>query len=283
MLRIGVVLSGSGVCDGSEIHESVLALLAIDRAGAQAVCMAPNKNQSEVINHATGQVSNESRNVLVESARIARGNIRDIREVSAADLDAVILPGGYGAVKNLSNFCWSGERAWVDGEVFRLLRDMFAARKPIGATCIAPAILAKVFSAEKPKLTIGTDAGTAEVLGRMGAEHEDAQADEIVVDERLQIVTTPAYMVATRLTELQSGIERLVDAVARRAAKRAREIADSAASAVPQSRHPADSATASISRRTRRQAADSAAARVVTSKTARASRPQAARRRTVRA
>src|SRR3990167_1262858 len=111
MLRVGVVLSGCGVFDGSEIHESVLTLLALDRAGAQAIFFAPNKNQSEVINHLTGEVAQETRNVLVESARIARGSIRDIREARAADLDAVILPGGWGAVKNLSDFCWNGERA----------------------------------------------------------------------------------------------------------------------------------------------------------------------------
>ena len=142
MLRVGVILSGSGVFDGSEIHESVLTLLAIDKAGAQAICMAPNKNQSEVINHLTKAVSRETRNVLVESARIARGEIRDIREVRASELDAVILPGGYGAVKNLSDFVWNGDRCWVDGEVYRLLREVAAARKPIGAICISPAVIA---------------------------------------------------------------------------------------------------------------------------------------------
>ncbi len=272
MLRVGVILSGAGVCDGSEIHESVLTLLALDQNGAQAVFMAPNKNQSEVVNHANNAVSHETRNVLTESARIARGQIRDIREIHAADLDAVILPGGYGAVKNLSDFCWSGEKCWVDGEVFRLLREMLAAKKPIGAICIAPAILAKVFATEGPKLTIGTDEKTAEVLQKMGATHEAAQADEIVVDEHLQIVSTPGYMLATRISEVQSGVDRMVEAVLRRAKKRAAE-------------QPADSATASIGRNGRgrraQQPADSATARVAM-KSSRATRP-VTRKRPVRA
>lgn len=271
MLRVGVILSGSGVYDGSEIHEAVLTLLAIDKSGAQAVSMAPNKNQSEVINHVSGQVSHESRNVLVESARIARGQIRDIREVRAADLDAVILPGGYGAVKNLSDFCWNGERCWVDGEVFRLLREMFDAKKPIGATCIAPAVLAKVFSPEQPKVTIGSDAQTAAALEKLGAKHESAQADEIVVDERLQLVTTPAYMLASRISDVQSGIERLVDAVVRRAKKRAAQ-------------QPADSATSRLATGKARQTepADSATSRIATKMSSRASRP-ITRRKAIRA
>lgn len=278
MLRVGVVLSGSGVFDGSEIHESVLTLLALDRSNAQAVCVAPNKNQSEVINHLTGQVAKESRNVLVESARIARGQIKDLRDVHAADLDAVILPGGFGAVKNLSSFCWNGENCWVDGEVSRLLREMVEAKKPIGATCIAPAVLAKALGNLSPRLTIGTDKATAETLEKTGAKHEEAQADEIVVDEKNQIVTTPAYMTAGRITEVADGIERLVEAVIRRAKARAKAIADSATSRVN-----GKNATS------KRQAADSATSRVVESKSnrvsktaSRAARP-ATRRKTVRA
>ena len=273
MVRVGVILSGSGVFDGSEIHESVLTILALDRAGAEAVFFAPNKNQSEVINHLTGQVAPESRNVLVESARIARGQIRDIREARAADLDAVILPGGFGVVKNLSDFCWNGERCWVDGEVYRLLGEMLAAKKPIGAACIAPAILAKIFSAEKPRLTIGSDEGTAKSLKQLGAQHVKSQAVDIVVDERLNIVTTPAYMLARRISEVSEGIERMVEAVVRRAKRR-----------------QADSATSLISRNRKRQPADSATARVVSRANAsRATRvstrktQSSARRRAVRA
>lgn len=290
MLRVGVVLSGSGRFDGSEIHESVLTLLAIDRAGAQAYCVAPNKNQREVIDHVTTHVARETRNILTESARIARGQIRDIREVQAADLDAVILPGGYGAAKNLSDFVWKGERCWVDGDVYRLLREMYAAKKPIGAVCIAPAVLAKVFSPEKPKLTIGRCENTAAALQAMGARHVSAGPDEIVVDEQLGIVTTPAYMLAERISEVASGIERLVSEVIRMAKRRQ---ADSAVSrVVPRDGRgqPADSSIGRVAGRTRKaQPADSSVARIdrrarsrVSRSNSRAARP-VTRRRTVRA
>lgn len=290
MLRVGVVLSGSGMSDGSEIHESVLTLLALDRAGAQAIFMAPNKNQSEVINHLTGQVSRETRNVLVESARIARGQIRDIRDVRAADLDAVIMPGGWGAVKNLSDFCWNGEKCWIDGEVFRLLREMHAAKKPIGAICIAPVLLAKAFAPEKPRLTIGSDKGSVAALEKFGARHVTSRVNEIAVDENLRLVTTPAYMLAQGIAQAASGIERLVGEVIRMAERR---IADSAAARVVSRgrRSAADSAMSRIPARSGRQAADSAISKIASRKQAsratrvggsRAARPNT-RRRTVRA
>ena len=283
MLRVGVILSGSGVYDGSEIQESVLTILALDRANAQAIFFAPNKNQSEVINHLSGQVAHEARNVLVESARISRGNIRDIREARAADLDAVIIPGGWGVVKNLSDFCWNGERCRVDAEVYRLLQEMAAAQKPIGATCIAPAVVAKVLADRKPRLTIGTDKSKSETLKKLGAKTVDAQADEIVVDENLQIITTPAYMTAGRISEVAGGIDRLVEAVLRRAAIQAKRIAaDSAAASLAFRKHAADSATARIVSR-RRTAADSATARVdsrVRRLSSRATRPNTSKRRT---
>ncbi|OGH55713.1 MAG: isoprenoid biosynthesis protein ElbB [Candidatus Lindowbacteria bacterium RIFCSPLOWO2_12_FULL_62_27] len=284
-----MVLSGCGVFDGSEIHESVLTLLALDRAGAQAVCMAPNKNQSEVINHLTAQVSHETRNVLVESARIARGQIRDIREVRASDLDAVILPGGYGAVKNLSNFVWNGDRCWIDGEVYRLLREMFDAKKPIGAVCIAPAVIAKTFAAEKPRLTIGMDEGTAQTLARMGARHEKAQVDEIVIDESLLLVSTPAYMLAGRISEAADGIDRLVQAILRRAGRRQADSSTASLAGAGRIAQRSDSAVSRMVARSRRaQPADSAVAAIArsdrqTGRTrGRASRP-GPRRRAVRA
>lgn len=253
MVKIGVLLSGSGVYDGTEIHEAVLTLLAIDKAGAQAVCMAPNVHQTEVINHLTGGVSGEVRNVLVESARIARGNIRDLRDVHATDIDALILPGGWGAVKNLSNFCWKGDRCWVDGEVYRLLREMRSARKPIGAMCIAPAIIAKTFSEEHPKLTIGTDEGVAATIEQIGARHLATHVEDIVVDEDMQIITTPAYMLARSIREVAGGIERLVESVVRRAKKSASRSVDSAVACAPcgTTRPAADSAIAKPVIRTR--------------------------------
>lgn len=215
MLKIGVILSGSGVMDGAEIHESVLTLLAIDRAGAEALCFAPDKNQHHVVNHLTHAEMKESRNVLVEAARIARGRISDIRKARAADLDAVILPGGYGAAKNLCDFAFKGSDCSVDTEVARLLREMFESKKPIGAICISPAVVAKALGKEKPVLTIGSDADTAAALEKMGARHKAAKVSEAVVDENLRIVTTPAYMLAQRISEAAEGIEKLVSEVIR--------------------------------------------------------------------
>jgi enhancing lycopene biosynthesis protein 2 len=214
--RIGVVLSGCGVMDGAEIHESVITLLAIDRAGAQAVCMAPDIEQAGVTNHLTSkEAPGERRNVLVESARIARGKIKDIKEVRAADLDAVILPGGYGAVNNLCDFAVKGEHCHVQPDVARLLRDMLKARKPIGVVCIAPALLAKVAqeSGMTITLTIGNDPDTSAALKKMGIEHVTAPVTDIVVDQQHHIVSTPAYMLAQRISEAATGIEKLVDTV----------------------------------------------------------------------
>lgn len=214
--KIGVVLSGCGVMDGSEIHESVMTLLAIDRAGAQAVCMAPNIEQAGVTNHLTGkEVSGERRNVLVESARIARGKIQDVKEVRAVDLDAVILPGGYGAAKNLCDFAVKGEHCHVQPDVARLLRDMLKAQKPIGVICIAPALMGKVAqeTGETITLTIGNDTGTSSALKKMGVTHVEKPVTEIVVDRQHKIVSTPAYMLAQRISEAATGVEKLVGAV----------------------------------------------------------------------
>jgi len=213
MVKIGVVLSGCGVNDGAEIHESVITLLALDRAGAEVVFMAPNKDQMDVVNHLAGEPSGESRNVLVESARIARGNIVDVAGVGAADLDGVIVPGGFGAAKNLCNFATEGDGCEADPDVARLLADMHEARKPIGAICIAPAVVARVLGPHKPTLTIGTDAGTAGALEKMGARHEDCSVHDCVVDAEKKIVTTPAYMLAGSIKEAADGIEKLVSEV----------------------------------------------------------------------
>ncbi len=215
MVKIGVVLSGCGVNDGAEIHESVIALLALDRANAEVVFMAPNKDQMDVVNHLAGEPSGESRNVLVESARIARGNIVDVATVQAADLDGVIVPGGFGAVKNLCDFATQGDACQADTEVARLLVDMHEARKPIGAICIAPALVARVLGEHKPTLTIGTDAGTAGALEKMGARHKNCDVRDCVVDAEKKIVTTPAYMLAGSIKEAADGIEKLVTEVVR--------------------------------------------------------------------
>lgn len=213
MPKIGVVLSGCGVNDGSEIHEATLLLLAIDRRGAQAICFAPDKAQADVVDHRTGKPAGETRNVLAESARIARGEIKPLREARAAELDAVILPGGYGAAKNLCTFAQDGANCRVDPDMERLLRDVHSAGKPIGAACIAPVVLARLFGPEKPRLTIGNDAGTALALEAMGAAHREATVTEVLVDTDRRLATTPCYMLATRLSQVERGMDGLVEAV----------------------------------------------------------------------
>lgn len=212
MKKIGVVLSGSGVYDGSEIHEAVITLLAIAREGAEAVCFAPDKRQTDVINHLTGEPMSESRNVLIEAARIARGAILPIAQASINDLDALIVPGGFGAAKNLSSFASLGSECLVDPDLKRLVLEMHQAGKPLGFMCIAPAMLPKIFDFPL-RLTIGTDIDTAEVLEDMGAEHVPCPVDDIVVDEDNKVVTTPAYMLAQNIAQAAAGIEKLVSRV----------------------------------------------------------------------
>ena len=212
--RIGVVLSGCGVYDGAEIQEAVITLLAIDRQGAEAVICAPNVPQMHVVNHLTGEVeAGATRNVLVESARIARGKIRDLAQVKAEELDALMLPGGFGAAKNLCDFAVKGKDCEVHPEVTRLVREVHAQKKPVAAVCIAPAVLAKVLGSEAPRLTIGNDRGTASALEAMGAQHVDCPVREMVVDQERKIISSPAYMLATRISEAADGIEKTVKAL----------------------------------------------------------------------
>jgi len=213
MKKIGVVLSGCGVRDGSEIHEAVFALLAIDQAGCEAVCMAPAADFA-VTDHLTMQETGEKRNILVESARIARGKIRNVKDVRATDLDAVVFPGGFGAAKNLCDFATKGAAASVNPEVSRLLKEMVAAHKPIGVICIAPAMLAAALGKELgPTVTIGDDAGTAAEIEKTGAIHQECPVTGFVVDRKNKIVSTPAYMLATRISEAYEGIEKCVKEV----------------------------------------------------------------------
>ena len=214
MTRVGVILSGCGVYDGSEIHEAVLTLLALDRAGVEAVIMAPDKTQAHVVDHTTGEPTKEKRNVLVEAARIARGEIIDVKDADPDELDAVILPGGYGAAKNLSTFATDGERCEVDADVRKLLEELHAAGKPIAALCIAPTLVARIFGEElEPELTIGSDEATASALEAMGAKHFEAKVSEIVIDERNRIITSPCYMLPARISEIAKGAEKAVQAL----------------------------------------------------------------------
>jgi len=213
--RVAVVLSGCGFLDGAEIHESVITLLALDRAGAQVRVLAPETQQSDVVDHRAGKPTTERRNVLVEAARISRGEIENVARVRAEDFDAIILPGGYGAAKNLSTFATAGKAMKVDPDVERLLRDAYAAKKPLGFWCIAPCIAARVFGELHPRLTIGNDADTAKALESMGAVHVDCKVDDVVVDEKHKIVTTPAYMLGPSIAPVAAGIEKAVASVLR--------------------------------------------------------------------
>ncbi|WP_242207709.1 MULTISPECIES: isoprenoid biosynthesis glyoxalase ElbB [unclassified Pseudomonas] len=210
--KVAVILSGSGVYDGAEIHESVITLLRLDQRGAQVQCFAPNIAQLHVINHLTGEEMPESRNVLVESARIARGNIKDIREADVDDFDALIVPGGFGAAKNLSNFAVEGAGCSVQPEVLALAEAFAEAGKPVGLMCISPALAAKIYG---PGVicTIGNDTDTATAMNKMGATHEDCAVTDIIEDKARKLVTTPAYMLAQNISEAASGINKLVDRV----------------------------------------------------------------------
>lgn len=215
--RVGVLLAGCGVFDGAEIHEAVVTLLALDRAGAETTCMAPNQAQHHVVDHLGGQPSGTEprRNVLTESARIARGQIRDLSEVTVEDLDALILPGGFGVAKNLCDFAFKGSGCATNGDVSKLVTAMHRAGKPIGAMCIAPVVLAQVLGQVKPRLTIGTDPSTAAAIEAMGGVHVPCPVADVVVDEANKLVSTPAYMMASRVGEAATGIEKLVFEVLR--------------------------------------------------------------------
>lgn len=207
MPNVLVILSGCGVMDGSEIHEAVCTLVHLDRADAKVTMTAPNVQQMHVVNHMTGQPTQESRNVLVESARIARGKVEDLAKVRGDQFDAVILPGGYGAAKNLCNFATANDQCEVNPQVARVLREAHDAGKVIGLICIAPVIGAKLFGST---VTIGTDPGTAQAIDKMGGKHESRRTEEICVDEEHRIVSTPAYMSAQRIGQVFEGIGQLV-------------------------------------------------------------------------
>ena len=212
MARIGVCLSGCGVNDGAEIHESVITALTLDRAGAEIIYTAPDVKQTKVINHLTGDEMNEIRNVLVESARIARGDITDLAQLTSDDMDALLFPGGFGAALNLCDFALKGADCHIHQEVKRIIQEMLAAQKPLGFICIAPALFARAVKNVDmtAKITIGNDQATADQIEKLGSQHEICSVDDCIVDEENKIVSTPAYMLAGNISEAASGIEKLV-------------------------------------------------------------------------
>ena len=210
--KVAIILSGCGVFDGAEINETVLTALSFDQLGAQVEYFAPDINQHHVLNHLTGEEMPEQRNVLVESARITRGKSRDIRELKAADFDAVILPGGFGVAKNLSDFAFKGADCRVQEDILQAILQFKEVKKPVGLICISPALSAKIFG-EGVRCTIGDDADTAAAITQMGGVHQDCAVDGIVVDEKNRLVTTPAYMLAQSISEAAKGIHKLVEQV----------------------------------------------------------------------
>ena len=220
--RVGVVLSGCGVYDGSEIHEATSILIALDRRGASIICMAPGIPQSEVINHLTGKPDPNARNVMEESARIARGKVRNMAEIHAGDLDALVFPGGFGAAKNLSTFARDGAQCKVNDQVSRLIKEMYAAKKPVGLACIAPVLAARVLGGlgAQPILTIGTDRGTADAIESMGGKHQNTGPTDIAVDEANRLVSTPCYMNNVGPWTVYQGAEKMVEELLRMAGAR---------------------------------------------------------------
>ena len=211
MKKFAIIISGSGVYDGAEIHETVMTMLAIKKSGADYQMFAPDMMQHHVINHLTGEEMPEKRNVLVESARIARGNIKPLAEYSPKDYDALILPGGFGVAKNLCTFAFDGPDCKVNPGVEKAVKDTHAAKKPIGALCIAPALISKLFG--DVEVTIGQDAGTAEAITKMGSTHIKTTHGEVVVDKKNNVFTTPCYMLDANIIQIELGAMNVVEAM----------------------------------------------------------------------
>ncbi|EGQ9712849.1 isoprenoid biosynthesis glyoxalase ElbB [Vibrio alginolyticus] len=209
MKKVAVILSGSGVYDGSEIHEAVLALYAIEKAGATWHCFAPNIDQLHVINHLTGDEMDETRNVLIESARIARGNIGDVAKLNVDEYDALLLPGGFGAAKNLTDFAVSGAECSINTHVAQACRAFANSKKPAGYLCISPVIIPMIYE-QGVKGTVGNDEAVSIAFNQMGGEHTTCPVEDIVFDEKHLVLSTPAYMLAENISQAASGIEKLV-------------------------------------------------------------------------
>ncbi len=209
--QFAVILSGCGHQDGAEIHEATLTLWAIHKNGAEFHCYAPDIKQHHVLNHITGQEMNEKRNVLIESARIARGKIASLATFLPESFDGLVIPGGFGAAKNLSNYAFDGADCTVNSDVAGAVKAMYAASKPIGALCIAPVILAKILG--DITLTIGQDKATIANLVAMGAQHTPTLQGEITIDRPHKIVTTPCYMLNSRVDQIADGADKLIRAM----------------------------------------------------------------------
>jgi enhancing lycopene biosynthesis protein 2 len=208
MNKFAVILAGNGVYDGAEIHESVLALLSISQQGGTYEIFAPDVFQHHVVDHITGKEMPEKRNVLVEAARIARGNVNDLKKFDAKDFDALIIPGGFGAAKNLCNYAIKGDDFEVNPDVENAIKAMHKAGKPIGALCISPVIISKVLN--KARVTIGQDKATATSIENMGGIFVSASHGEVVVDEKNNVFTTPCYMLDADINQIYLGTSNII-------------------------------------------------------------------------
>jgi enhancing lycopene biosynthesis protein 2 len=208
MNKFAVILSGNGVYDGTEIHEAVLSLLSIHQQGGTYEIFAPNIYQHHVVDHITGKEMPEKRNVLVESARIARGKIKDLKKFNAKDFDALLFPGGFGAAKNLCNYAIKGDDCEVNPDVKKAIIAMHEAGKPIGALCISPVIISKVL--DKARVTIGRDKATATSIENMGGTFVAANHGEVVVDEKNNVFSTPCYMLDADIGHIYIGTSNLI-------------------------------------------------------------------------
>jgi enhancing lycopene biosynthesis protein 2 len=211
MKKFAVILAGSGVFDGSEIHEVTLTLLAIQQAGGEYQCFAPDIMQHHVLDHITGNEMDEKRNVLIESARIARGKVKNIKEFDAADFDVLMIPGGFGVAKNLCDFAFKGSDCSVNREVAHTIKTMHEARKPIGALCVSPVLVSKVLG--DIKLTLGQDEATIKQVEKMGSRHVKTTHGEVIIDEKNKVFTTPCYMLDANIGEIWEGASNIVRAI----------------------------------------------------------------------
>lgn len=211
MKKFAVVLAGNGVFDGAEIHEATLSLLAIKKLGADYEIFAPDIPQHHVINHLTGKEMNETRNVLVEAARIARGKIRDLKQLNVREFDALLFPGGFGVAKNLCTWAFDGPACKVNPDVEKVIREMTSLKKPIGALCISPVLLAKVLG--NVEITIGNDPATAAGVEKAGARHVNTGHGEVVRDPHRPVFTTPCYMLDASIVDIANGAENIVKAI----------------------------------------------------------------------
>jgi len=210
-MKFAVVLAGCGVYDGAEIHEAVMTLLAIVNNGGEYQVFAPNVMQHHVINHLTGDIMRESRNVLVESARIARGKIKPLIDYRVEDFDALIFPGGFGVAKNLCSYAFDNIDMKIDRVVEKAVKDTYAAGKPIGALCISPVLITRILG--KVEVTIGNDPATAADIKAMGGDHTVTKNGEIIIDRKNKLVTSPCYMLDATVSDIATGTDKTVKAL----------------------------------------------------------------------